>query len=75
MNEKVANILKQVQDLSAAERALLIEALTGDEACEFASPDIARAWEEEVERRIAAYDRGEIEAIDISEITYESLLR
>jgi len=64
MNEKVANILKQVQDLTAEERALLIEVLAEDEACEFASPEIARAWDEEVERRIAAFDRGEIEAID-----------
>jgi putative addiction module component (TIGR02574 family) len=75
MNQKIANILEQVYELTAEERAELIEALTQEEACEFASPEIARAWEEEVKRRIAAYDRGELEAIDISDITYESLLR
>ncbi|MGO9546281.1 MAG: addiction module protein [Rhodomicrobium sp.] len=70
MNEKVAHILKQVQDLTAEERALLIEALAEDETCEFAGPEIARAWEEEIERRIAAYDRGEVEAIDAYKVAF-----
>ncbi len=64
MNEKVAHILEQVYNLTEAERAELIEALTEAEDCEFASPEIARAWEEEIERRIAAYERGEVKAID-----------
>ncbi len=75
MNEKVANILEQVQELTAAERAELIEALTGDEGCEFASPEIARAWEEEIERRIAEHDRGETEAIDAYNVTFRRLLK
>ncbi len=45
MNDKVANILKQVQELPAEERNALIEALAeAEEDCEFASPEIARAW-------------------------------
>jgi hypothetical protein len=71
MNEKVANILRQVRELSGEERAALIEALAEDEACEFASPEIAKAWEEEIERRLDALDRGEMETIDISEVTYK----
>ena len=30
----------------------------------FATPEIAAAWGEEIERRIAAYDRGEVHAED-----------
>lgn len=30
----------------------------------FATPEIAAAWSEEIDRRIAAYDRGETKAID-----------
>jgi putative addiction module component (TIGR02574 family) len=70
MNQKIANILEQVYELTAEERAELIEALTRDEACEFASPEIARAWEEEIERRIAAYDRGEVEPIDAYKVAF-----
>ncbi len=74
MNDKVANILKQVQELPAEERNALIEALAeAEEDCEFASPEIARAWEEEIERRIAAYDRGETQAIDAYKVTFRRL--
>ena len=31
---------------------------------EFASADTAAAWDAEIERRIAAFDRGEVEALD-----------
>jgi putative addiction module component (TIGR02574 family) len=31
----------------------------------FATPEIAAAWSEEINRRIAAYDRGETRAIDM----------
>jgi hypothetical protein len=75
MNEKVADILRQVRELSEKERAALIEALAEDEACAFASPEIAKAWEEEIERRIDAIDRGEMPVRDVSEVTYESLIK
>jgi hypothetical protein len=38
------------------ERSLTEEAIS--------SPEIARAWTAEIERRIAAYDRGEMEGSD-----------
>lgn len=31
---------------------------------EFASPEISAAWNDEIERRLAAFDRGEVEAVD-----------
>ncbi len=75
MNEKVAKILEQVYGLTPKERAELIEALADDEACEFATPEIELAWTAEIERRIDALDRGEMTSRDISEITYESLIK
>ena len=37
----------------------IVQSLTIDG---FATPEIAAAWAEEVERRIAAYDRGDVKA-------------
>ena len=34
----------------------------------FVSGEIAEAWAEEIERRLAAYDRGEIKAVDGSSL-------
>jgi putative addiction module component (TIGR02574 family) len=31
---------------------------------EFASPEISAAWNDEIERRLAAYDRGESQSAD-----------
>ncbi|MGC1274481.1 MAG: addiction module protein [Planctomycetaceae bacterium] len=31
----------------------------------FATPEIAAAWSKEIDRRIAAYDRGETNAVDV----------
>jgi hypothetical protein len=31
---------------------------------EFASPEIAAAWNDEIERRLAAFDRGEVQAVN-----------
>jgi putative addiction module component (TIGR02574 family) len=31
---------------------------------EFASPEISAAWNDEIERRLAAFDRGETQAAD-----------
>ena len=32
---------------------------------EFATPEVATAWVEEIERRVAAYDRGELQAAGV----------
>jgi hypothetical protein len=31
---------------------------------EFASPEISAAWNDEIERRLATYDRGEVQSAD-----------
>lgn len=57
--------LQQALSLSAEQRTLMIEALE-DSLNEnaFASPEIAAAWAEEIERRAQAIDSGEVTTED-----------
>ena len=53
------------QALELADRAYLADELERSlPSTAFASDEIATAWSEEIDRRIAAYDRGEITAIN-----------
>jgi putative addiction module component (TIGR02574 family) len=58
-------IAQQALALSADDRAyvadVIEQSLTGGE---FATPEIASAWATEIERRINAYDRGEVKPLD-----------
>lgn len=57
------DVLQQVLALPPADRAFVARGIEDSLAqAEFATPEIARAWLEEVERRASAYDRGEIAA-------------
>ncbi len=67
MNEKVAHILEQVQDLTSEERALLIEALTESEETGW---ELDPAYLKEIEGRLAAYDRGEVQGLDAYEVAF-----
>ncbi len=69
MNEKVANILEQVYELTAAERAELIDALTEVAEAEELDP----AYLKEIEDRLAAYDRGEVQGLDAYEVAFRRL--
>jgi len=58
-------VLQSALALSAEDRAFLAEQL--EESLNrggFASSEIAAAWTAEIDRRIAAYERGEIQASD-----------
>jgi hypothetical protein len=58
-------ILNDALALPLEDRAFVAEQLEGSLVNgEFASPEIAAAWTAEIERRIAAYDRGELLAAD-----------
>ena len=58
-------VLQDALLLSPGDRALLVDALEVSLGHgEFATPDIAAAWSMEIDRRLAAYDRGETKAID-----------
>ncbi|HEY2837706.1 MAG TPA: addiction module protein [Pirellulales bacterium] len=58
-------IVEQALSLAPEDRAYVADALEQSLASSgFASPEVTEAWAEEVERRLAAYDRGDIKAID-----------
>ena len=57
-------ILQQALALDLADRAYLAYELERSlPSTAFASDEIATAWSQEIDRRIAAYDRGETTAI------------
>jgi putative addiction module component (TIGR02574 family) len=57
-------IVEQALSLPPEDRAYVADALEQSLASGgFASPEIAEAWVAEIERRLTAYDRGEIKAI------------
>jgi putative addiction module component (TIGR02574 family) len=57
------DIIQQAMALPPEDRAYVADYLEQSLASGgFATPEVAAAWIEEVERRIAAYDRGELQA-------------
>ncbi|MGH2479747.1 MAG: addiction module protein [Ktedonobacteraceae bacterium] len=65
MTEQTRILLEQARRLSAIDRAALVDELLSS----LDQPDeaVQAQWEVEAERRLAAYDRGEIQAIDVDE--------
>jgi hypothetical protein len=60
-----AQIVAQALSLAPEDRAYVADALEHSLAGGgFASPEIEKVWAEEIERRLATYDRGEIKAVD-----------
>ncbi len=58
-------IIAQALTLSSDDRAYVAEAIEQSLSRDgFATPEIAQAWLQEVERRAEAYDRGEMRADD-----------
>lgn len=66
--------LKQIEEqaraLGAEERAKLAETLL--ESLHPSYSEVESAWEEEIERRVAAFDRGEIASYPAEEVFAES---
>ena len=60
MSASLKKIEEQAKALSAEERAKLAEAML--ESLHTPVSEIEAAWAEEIERRVAAFDRGEIPA-------------
>jgi len=58
-------VLEKALSLSAADRAFVADALEQSLPHEgFATPEVAAAWAAEVERRIEAFERGDVKAVD-----------
>jgi hypothetical protein len=63
MNERVKRLSEEIRKLTPEEQADLMDellVLTHREP----DPEIEKAWAEEAERRLAAYERGETTAVD-----------
>jgi len=61
-----ANVLKDALSLEAVGRAELVDALLA--SLDAPDPAIDALWADEAERRIDAYERGEIESLSIDEV-------
>jgi putative addiction module component (TIGR02574 family) len=58
-------IVQQAMGLPPADRAYVADAIEQSLADGgFATPETAAEWVVEIERRVAAYDRGELSAVD-----------
>lgn len=63
MNDQVAELAQRSLSLSPDDRARLAEILLSSLEAE-PMTDIEAAWDDEIRRRLAAYDRGDVLAVD-----------
>ncbi len=70
MSASLKKIEEQAKALSAEERAKLAEAML--ESLHTPVSEIEAAWAEEIERRVAAFDRGEIPAYAAEDVFAEA---
>ena len=68
MAKKAVNVFKDALALSDAEREELVRLLTMHRDGCGAAPENEQAWAEEIERRVAAMDRGEMELIPAEDV-------
>ncbi len=66
MNAKTKALIEEARRLTPEERIELIENLL--DSLEPTDPEIDRLWAEEASDRLAAYRRGEIEAVTLEEV-------
>ncbi|MFC4310516.1 addiction module protein [Steroidobacter flavus] len=66
MPTSLKQILEQARALSTEDRAKLINSLL--ESLGSPSSDIEKAWAEEIEQRLAAFDRGEVTAYPAEDV-------
>ena len=63
MRDPVVELAEQGKALAPEDRSRLVDILLGS-LHEDSLGQIEAAWDDEAERRLAAYDRGEVQAID-----------
>ena len=64
MHDRVTELVQRGRLLPPDERERLVEGLL-ESLNEPAAAALDPAWEEEIEKRLAEYDRGEVQAIDV----------
>jgi putative addiction module component (TIGR02574 family) len=67
MPDTAAELALLGKQLSREERERLVDELL-ESLNEPAAADLDAAWEAEIERRLAAYDRGEIQALSAEDV-------
>lgn len=67
MQDQVAELVRQGRKLPPDERARLVDELL-ESLNEPAVEALDASWDEEIERRLAAYDEGRVEAVDAEEV-------
>ena len=70
MSASLKQIEEQARELSAEERAKLAELML--ESLHAPVSEVEAAWEEEIERRVAGFDRGEIPSYPAEDVFAEA---
>jgi putative addiction module component (TIGR02574 family) len=71
MSDRVLELAEQGKSLSPEERVRLLDLLLESLEPEV-TPEADAAWEAEIERRVAAYGRGEGQLYDLDEVMAEA---
>ena len=71
MPDKVIELAECCRPLSPEERLLLVDLLL-ESLHEPAIAEVEGAWDVEIERRLAEYDRGEVQSIEAEEVFAKS---
>ena len=67
MHDQVVELAEKGKALAPEDRSRLVDMLL-ESLNEQSLSDIEAAWDEEAESRLAAYDRGEVQALDGEEV-------
>ena len=67
MRDQVAELAERGKELAPEDRSRLVDILLAS-LHEAPVAEVEAAWDQEVEHRLAAYDRGEMQAIDGEEV-------
>ena len=71
MADLVAELVEKARSLGPAERSQLVDLLL-ETLHDSPFADVEAAWDKEVERRVAAYHRGEIETFAAEDVFAEA---
>ena len=67
MNDQLVELVERGKALAPKDRSRLVDLLL-ESLHEAPLAEVQAAWDEEAERRLAAYDRGEIQSVDGEEV-------
>ena len=67
MPDQVSELVKRGRELPPAERERLVDGLL-ESLNEPAASELDAAWNTEIERRLAEFDRGEVQAVSAEEV-------